>query len=375
MYKDIDKPLAITFIFLAIFWVIMVSSVSVYQSYLLTNSMVAKWLWKESSNSFYFIRWIIYFLASLPIFFLTIRVPFTFWKKIAPTSFMVSLILLCILFIPWITNEYWSARSWIDIPFFPSIQPAEIMKIALVFYFSLWLESKRNKVASFKEWFLPFSILIAFIVLLIWLQPDFWAVLVICFTAWAMFFVWWWNLWHILSSGVIWILLSLPIILTHEYIYNRFLAFVNPEFDMWWSWYQIKQALLTIGSWKLFWIWFWNSVQKFWYLPEVQWDTIFAVAAEELWFIRITLIIACYLFIAYKWYTIANKTSDRFAMLLATWITSLIVFQAFINISVNLAIMPLTWITLPFVSYWGSSLITMMFAWAILLSISKYSTK
>ena len=373
--KEVDKSLAITILLLSVFWVIMVSSVSVYQSYLLTSLKVSKWLWTESSNDFYFIRWILYFLAALPIFFITMRIPYTFWKKIAPITFLISLFLLAILFVPWLTNDYWSARSWLNIPLLPSIQPAEIMKIALIFYFSLWLESKRNKVASFKNWFLPFSILIAFIVLLIGLQPDFWAVLVISFTAWTMFFVWGWNLWHIFGAWIIWILVSTPIILTNEYIYNRFLAFINPEFDLWWSWYQIKQALITIGSWKFFWVWFWQSVQKFWYLPEVQWDTIFAVASEELWFVRISLIVACYLFIAYKWYNIANKAPDRFSMLLATWITSLIVFQAFINISVNLAIMPLTWITLPFISYWWSSLITMMFASAILLSISKYTVK
>ncbi len=370
---DIDKPLALTFLWLSLFGIIMISSVSVYESYLLTSLKLSKWLWNEVSNSFYFIRWIKYFLASLPIFFITMRIPYIFWKKIAPMAFLISLFLLIILFIPWLTNDYGSAKSWINVPFLPSIQPSEIMKISLIFYFALWLESKRNKVATFKNWFLPFVILISFIVLLIGLQPDFWAVLVICFVAWSMFFIWWWNLWHIFWAWIIWIILSTPIILTHEYIYKRFLAFLNPDFDIWWSWYQIKQALITIGSWNLFWAWFGKSVQKFWYLPEVQWDTIFAIAAEELWFIRIFFVVACYFFIAYRGLKIANRAPDRFSMLLATWITALIIFQAFINISVNLAIMPLTGLTLPFVSYWWSSLMTMMFASWILLSISRYS--
>lgn len=370
-----DKSLAFVIIWLAVFWVIMVSSVSVYTSYLLTKAQVAKWLSTEASNSFYLLRNIAYFILSLPVFFVASKIPYTFWKKTASAWFLIAVFLLILVFIPWLTNEYWSSQSWLNIPFLPSIQPAEVMKVALVFYFSLWLESKTNKISTLKDWFAPFAILIFFIVLLLWLQPDFGSVLVISCIAWSMFFVAWWNLWHIFWSLVIWALAATPVILTHEYIRKRFLAFINPDFDIWWAGYQIKQALITIWSWKWFWVWFWQSVQKFWYLPEVQWDTIFAVAAEELWFIRISIFVLCYLFIAYKWYQIANRAPDKFSMLLATGITSLIVFQAFINIWVNTAIMPLTWLTLPFVSYWWSSLITMMFAAWILLWISRYTIK
>lgn len=370
-----DKSLAFVIIWIALFWMVMVSSVSVYTSYLLTSSQVARWLSDNISNSFYLIRNVIYFIISLPVFFIASRIPYTFWKKTASWFFLIAIFLLILVFIPWLTNEYWTSQSWLNIPFLPSIQPAEVMKVALIFYFSLWLESKTNKISTLKHWFAPFAILIFLIVLLLGLQPDFGSVLVISCIAWSMFFVAWWNLWHIFWALIIWVVAATPVILTHEYIRNRFAAFINPDFDTGWAWYQIKQALITIWSWQWFWVWFWQSVQKFWYLPEVQWDTIFAIAAEELWFIRMVLFILCYLFIAYKWYQIANKAPDRFSMLLATWITSLIIFQSFINIWVNTAILPLTWLTLPFVSYWWSSLITMMFAAWILLWISRYTHK
>lgn len=369
--KEVDRPLLYTFIGLWIFWVVMIWSVSIYESYLLTSNLVDRWLMSDVSNSFYLKRAVMYLVIALVLFFATIKVPYKFWKKVASPLFFISLILLVLLFIPWLTNDYWSARSWLNIPFLPSIQPSEIMKLWLILYFTLWIESKTNRIATLKEWFLPFAFLIWVIVLLIWLQPDFWAVLVIWFIAGSMFFVWWWNLWHVFWAWLMAIWIATPIVLSHEYIYKRFLAFLDPQFDIDWSWYQILQALITIWSWWMWWVWFGQSVQKFWYLPEVQWDTIFAVTAEELWFVRILFVVWAYLFVAYRWLRIANRAPDKFWMLLATWITTWIVFQAFINISVNIAIMPLTGITLPFISYGWTSLIMIMIAAWILLSISR----
>lgn len=372
---NVDRQLAFAFLWLAIFGIAMISSVSVYQSFLLTTQQVKTWLWTEVSNNFYFIRSLLYFWLGLVVFFITTRTHYSIWKRIAPTMFLITIFLLVLVFIPWLTNDYWSSRSWLNIPFLPSIQPAEIMKIALIFYFALWLESKSNKIATFKEWFLPFAIIMAIIVWLLWAQPDFWSVLVITMISWSMFFIWGWNLFHIFWSWLIWVLIATPVIMTHEYIKKRFVAFLNPDFDLWWAWYQIKQALITIWSWEIFGVWFGKSIQKFWYLPEVQWDTIFAIISEELWFVRVLLLVACYVFIAYKWFKIANRAPDRFSMLLATWITAFLVFQAFINISVNIAIMPLTGLTLPFISYWWSSFVMTMFAAWILLSISRHTVK
>ena len=369
--ENIDRSLFYSILLLSIFWLIMIWSVSIYESYLLTNSLVWKWILEEVSNSFYLKRAFFNFLIALPAFLVWIAIPYKFWKKMAMPIFFISLILLVVLFIPGLTNDYWSARSWLNIPWLPSIQPSEIMKLWLILYFTLWIESKTNKIATFKEWFFPFAFLIWIIIVLIWLQPDFWAVLVISFIAWSMFFVWGWNLFHILWAWIIWVWLATPIVISHQYILNRFMAFWDPQYDIWWSWYQILQALMTIWSWGFWWTWFWQSVQKFWYLPEVQWDTIFAIIAEELWFVRVVVFVLVFLFIWYRWLMIASNAKDKFWMLLAVWITAWIVFQAFINMSVNIAIMPLTWITLPFVSNWGSSLIMMSLAAGILLAVSR----
>jgi cell division protein FtsW len=128
-------------------------------------------------------------------------------------------------------------------------------------------------------------------------------------------------------------------------------------------------------SWWFTWLGFGKSIQKFWYLPEVQWDFIFSVIVEELWFIWAFVLLMIYVYIWYRGFYIAHYSSDLFAKYVAIWISSWILIQAFINIWVNLNIVPLTWITLPFISYWWSSLLSLSFWLAILLNISRYIKK
>ena len=136
--------------------------------------------------------------------------------------------------------------------------------------------------------------------------------------------------------------------------------------------YQTEQALIAIWSGWFTWLWFWQSIQKFWYLPEVQWDFIFSVVIEELWFVGGLILLSLYWYIWYKWFYIASRIPDIFAQLTAVWISSWILMQALINVWVNLNVVPLTWITLPFISYWWSSLLSLMIALWVLLNISRY---
>jgi cell division protein FtsW len=165
----------------------------------------------------------------------------------------------------------------------------------------------------------------------------------------------------------------LPVILTKKYIKNRFLAFLDPSTDPLNIGYQIKQALIAVGKGGWFGAGFGKSVQKFGYLPEVQSDTIFAAIAEEFGFIRTLCFLAIFLYIAYRGFRIAKKAPDDFSRLVAVGITVWLVGQSLINIAVNLSLLPLTGLTLPFVSYGGTSLITAFIALGILLNISRYA--
>lgn len=370
---NIDLPLAIVIFSLLVFGVMMISSVSVYESYKITSSMVSQGLLTEPSNSFYLWRHFWRALISIPVWIFAIYFPLSFWKKAALPLFAITILMLIALFLPGVGANYGTSTSWVNLPFLPSVQPAEMVKLGLIFYLAVWMEKRQELVRSFQYGFIPFTILLSIVVLLLAMQPDFGSVLVIAVISASMFFAAGGSSLHIMGGGLMAAVMAYPIIMSKTYIRNRFMSFLHPELDPLKIGFQIKQALIAIGSGGIFGVGFGKSIQKFGYLPEVQGDTIFAAASEELGFIRISILVAAYLLIAYRGYHIASNAKDRFSMLVAVGITSWFTFQAIINIGVNLAILPLTGLTLPFVSYGGSSIIVNMLAAGILLNISRYA--
>ena len=367
--KQVDTVLAVTIFCLVLFGVVMVSSVSVYESYQLTSNIAGQ----EATNSFYLWRHIWRVVISIPLCIFMIYFPINIWKRAALPLFIGSIFLLMLLFLPGIGANYGTSTSWINLPVIPSLQPAEFVKLALIFYLAVWMEKRQELVQSFQYGFIPFTILLSAVVVLLALQPDFGSVLVIAIIAASMFFSAGGNIFHIFGGALLAAAMAYPIIMSKEYIRNRFMAFFDPSIDPLNISFQIKQALIAVGSGGLFGVGFGKSIQKFGYLPEVQGDTIFAAAAEELGFIRIVFLIVAFLIVAYRGFSIANRASNRFSMLVAVGITSWFVFQAIINIGVNLALLPLTGLTLPFISYGGSSLIANMMAAGVLLNISRFS--
>ena len=371
--KSFDTLLAIVIFCLVFFGIVMISSVSVYESYQLTSNMVERGLLDEPTNSFYLWRHVWRVVLSIPICVLMIYLPINVWKKSALFLFVAALLLLMALFLPGVGANYGTSTSWINLPFLPSMQPAEFVKLAMIFYLAVWMEKRQELVRSFQYGFLPFTVLLSLVMILLAMQPDFGSVLVISLIAASMFFSAGGNIFHIFGGALLAALMAYPIIMSKEYIQNRFMVFFDPTIDPLNISFQIKQALIAIGSGGLFGVGFSKSIQKFGYLPEVQGDTIFAAAAEELGFIRIAFLVIAYFIIAYRGFSIANRAPNRFAMLVAIGITSWFTFQAVINIGVNLALLPLTGLTLPFVSYGGSSLIASMIGAGVLLNISRYA--
>ncbi|MBU1017858.1 putative lipid II flippase FtsW [Patescibacteria group bacterium] len=371
--RQFDTVLALVFFGLVLSGIVMISSVSVYESYQLTEGMARRGLLEEPINSFYLWRHVWRVALSIPLAVFMIYLPLQVWKKSALFLFVVSLLLLIALFLPGVGANYGTSTSWISVSFLPSVQPAEFVKLALIFYLAVWMEKRQELVQSFQYGFIPFTILLSAVVVLLALQPDFGSVLVISVIAASMFFAAGGNLFHIIAGALMAALMAYPIIMSKEYIRNRFMVFFDPTLDPLNISFQIKQALIAVGSGGLFGVGFGKSIQKFGYLPEVQGDTIFAASAEELGFIRISILVIAYLIIAYRGFRIANNAPNRFSMLVAVGITSWFVFQAIINIGVNLALLPLTGLTLPFVSYGGSSLIANMMGAGILLNISRYA--
>lgn len=376
MLNRIDLLLLGITVVLTFFGLAMIASVSVFESYQITEVLVKQGVRDIPSNSFYLWRSFLHVLEGMIVMGITTILPYRIWERLGLPFFAITLLLLIGVFIPGIGAEYGTANSWIRVGAF-SMQPSEFLKLTLVFYLAIWLQKREQLIGTFKDGFIPFAILLSLSTILVALQPDLGSFLVLSAIAVVMFFIAGGNIFHVILGGAIAGVLGLPIILQKEYIRNRFKAFFSPE-DPAISetiGFQIKQALIAIGSGGFFGVGYGKSIQKFGYLPEVQSDTIFAAMAEELGFLRLMIILGMFSIFVVRGYQIAMQAPDRFGFLVATGITTWIAFQTSLNVAVNLSLFPLTGITLPFISYGGSSLLSLLAGVGILLNISMYSTQ
>ncbi len=380
MFKRADFLLLGIALGLSLFGLAMIASVSVYQSYQLTQRFVDTGTWDAPSNAFYLWRSSIHMVVAFAGMFFMMITPYTLWQRYARFLFIANLCLLLALYIPGLGNDYGTARSWFHFGFF-SFQPSEFLKLSLVFYLAVWLQKKETSIATFHEGFVPFVILLCLSTFLVAIQPDLGSFLIFSVVACIMFFVAGGNVFHLLLGGLVAGFLGLPIILSKDYIRSRFSVFFHILFnpgDLSYRegvGFQIYQALIAIGSGGLFGVGYGKSIQKYGYLPEVQSDTIFSAMAEELGFLRLMIVLSLYSIFVYRGLTIARNAPDRFGLLLATGLTCGIAFQTLLNICVNLSLFPITGITLPFISYGGSSLLSTLMAVGIILNISMHSTR
>jgi len=300
------------------------------------------------------------------------RIPFAFWKRMAPLILITSLFLMALVFIPGIGLELKGAARWIELgPI--TVQPSEIMKLAFVVYIAAWLEAKQKDVKKFSTGFLPFLILLSIVSLLFILQPDIGTLGVLTITATLLFFAGGGKLAQIGILCLIGIVGLWMIVLLQPYRLDRIAVFLKPTQDIQGIGYQLNQSLIAIGSGGFWGKGFGMSQQKFFYLPEPTGDSIFAVFGEEFGFIGSTILIILFLVFSWRGIRIANRAPNLFGSYLAVGITLLIVIQAFINMAAISGLVPLTGLPLSFISYGSSALVTNLAAVGILMNISKYT--
>ncbi|OGJ59354.1 hypothetical protein A2635_04570 [Candidatus Peribacteria bacterium RIFCSPHIGHO2_01_FULL_51_9] len=376
MFRRIDLLLLGITIVLTFFGLAMIASVSVYESYQLTQRFMEQGLRDVPTNSFYLWRSFLHVIIGLGAMGLGMSIPYHFWERLARPLFFLNILLLIAVFIPGVGTDYGTAHSWLLIGGF-SLQPSELLKLTLTFYLAVWLQKREQLISTLKEGFVPFVSLLLLSTALVALQPDLGSFLVLSAIACTMFFIAGGNFFHLSLGGLIAAAFGLPFILNEPYVRDRFKAFLAPGDPTIAETigFQIKQALIAIGSGGAFGVGYGKSVQKFGYLPEVQADTVFAAMAEELGFFRILIVLAMFAVFMVRGYKIAREAPDRFGFLVATGITTWIAFQTIINIAVNLALFPLTGLTLPFISYGGSALVSLLLGVGVLLNISIYSNR
>ncbi|MCL2838941.1 MAG: putative lipid II flippase FtsW [Oscillospiraceae bacterium] len=255
-------------------------------------------------------------------------------------------------------------------------QPSEFAKIALILFFARHLSTNASKLKTFKGLLFPYMVVIGIMGGLLMFQPHFSATLLISVTLIVMLFVAGAKLWHfaVISAPavplLIWLVISAP------YRLRRITAFLdpfNPEFVREES-FQIVQSLYAIGSGGIFGVGLGRSRQKFLYLPEPHNDFIFSVIAEELGWIGVILVISLFIFLIKRGIKIAANAPDAFGTFLAVGITTLIGFQALVNIAVVTSSMPVTGMQLPFFSYGGTAMAVIMTAMGVMLNISRQSS-
>jgi cell division protein FtsW len=376
MFRRVDLLLLGVTVGLTFFGLAMIASVSVFESYQLTERLASQGIRETSTNSFYLWRSFMHIVLGMGALGVTMMIPYRIWEHLARPLFFLTIALLIAVFIPGVGAGYGTARSWLLIGSI-SFQPSELLKLTMIFYLAVWLQKREQLISTLHEGFFPFASLLLLSTILVALQPDLGSFLVLTTISCTMFFIAGGNVFHLLMGGALAGVLGIPIILQKSYIWDRFKAFLTPNDPSITETigFQIKQALIAIGSGGAFGVGYGKSVQKFGYLPEVQADTVFAAMAEELGFFRLLIIFGMYGLFVVRGFQIAREAPDRFGFLVATGITTWVAFQTILNIAVNLSLFPLTGITLPFISYGGSSLLSLLIAVGVLLNISMYSTR
>jgi cell division protein FtsW len=296
--------------------------------------------------------------------FITSKIKYTFWEKLATPIFLISLIFLLLVLLPRLGFSALGARRWLILgPI--NFQPSEVVKFAICLYFAK-VASKLKGVVSY---FLPLAV----VIVLIMLQPDLGTTLIVVMIGLSQIFVSGISLWYLLDAVVAGIVCGIPLILLSPYRKDRLLTFLQMTEDPLGNSYHMRQILLGLGSGGIFGVGFGASRQKYSFLPEASTDSIFAVIAEELGLIGGIAVIAAFVYFVIRGLKIAADAPDIFGKTLAVGITIWIGGQAFLNIASMVALVPLTGIPLPFISYGGSSLVMILAACGILLNISRYS--
>jgi cell division protein FtsW len=284
-----------------------------------------------------------------------------------------ALLLLVMVKIPGIGRTVNGATRWIGIgPL--SIQPSEVIKLAMVLMMARYLSANPNNIRHFGRGVIPSLALLGVVCALIMLQPDLGTTLVIAATVFFMLLAVGANLGHMAGLGLAGLGLVVAAIIAAPYRMRRIFAFLDPWADPAGNGYQTIQSLLALGPGGLFGLGLGQSRQKFLYLPENHTDFIFAMIGEELGFIGATLVVLLFFLFIWRGLRTAMKAPSAFLGLLAVGLTSLIGIQAMINMGVVTGVLPVTGITLPFISYGGTSLLFTMAGAGLLLNISATDT-
>lgn len=332
---------------------------------------------RQFGQPFYFsMRQFLYMAAGLLAAAAVMRTRLVYWERGGIVLLIVGAALLAAVLIPGVGRQVNGSTRWLHLGLF-NVQASELVKLFIIVYLAGYLVRRGEEVRTTLKGFLkPLAILVVFAVLLL-LEPDFGTTAVMFATALGMMFLGGVRLWQFSALLALVAAVMAGVALSSPYRLERLTTFLNPWADPFNSGFQLTQALIAIGRGEWLGVGLGGSIQKLFYLPEAHTDFLFAVLAEELGLLGVVTVIALFTLVVWRAFVIgyrAELSGNRFAGYLAYGIGMWLGLQAFINMGVNMGALPTKGLTLPLMSYGGSSIVVMCMAVALLMRVD-YETR
>jgi cell division protein FtsW len=358
-----DQSLIWSAIFLLSLGLVMVysASISIAEAGRNTNGYPAYFLVRHGA----------YLAAGLVAGLVAFQIPMRLWQKSSFHLFMVGVLLLVLVLIPGIGREVNGSRRWISL-LFVNFQPSEFMKLFVVIYAANYTVRKAAYLGNFRKGFLPMLIVMLIVGLLLLLEPDFGSFVVITAIVMAILFLGGIKLKPFIGLIGFVVTALLALVWIEPYRVQRFFGFLDPWDDPYGKGYQLSHALIAFGRGEWLGVGLGGSVEKLFYLPEAHTDFLLAVIAEELGFAGVATVVMLFACLVIRAFVIGRQAAVRerfFPALLAQGIGVWLGVQAFINMGVNMGVLPTKGLTLPLMSFGGSSIVVSCLALALLLRV------
>lgn len=325
-------------------------------------------MYKYGYSYKYLLNQVIFFIIGIVLMIVFSKIDYKIYKKHANLFLAISFLLLVIVLIPGIGSVRNGSRSWFGLFGF-GFQPSEVSKLALIIFTSKYLSNNDKLKRNTIKFILPILIVIVLFFGVIMLEPDFGTGMVIVCSLIGLIFISGTDISIFIKIGIVGIIGIVVLVLIAPYRLDRILSFLNPWSDPLGSGFQMIQSLYAIGPGGLLGFGLFNSRQKHFYLPEPQTDFIFSIISEEFGFVGCVVLIGLFVYLFYNIVRKAINETDLFGKYLIFGLLFLLMFQTILNLSVVVGLVPVTGVTLPFISYGGSSLVISMISIGIILNI------
>lgn len=355
--REIDKLLILATMALVATGIVMVYS---------TSYIVA--MKRFGDGSFFIKKHLFFVLLGVGLFMITMRLPYHWYRWLVYPGLLLTLVMLVLVYVPGIGVSAGGARRWLRLPFF-TFQPSEVAKLSLILYLAYSLSQKVDKIKTFSIGILPHIIISGILILLIVKEPDFGGAALLGAITFIMMYVAGVRIIHLMAL----LLLTLPFLYLMVskvgYRMERIMAYLNPWESPEGAGFQAIQSFLAFGAGGMWGVGLGDGLQKLFYLPQAHTDFILSVIGEELGLLGVSAVLVFYLLFLLCGIRITLRARDLFGSYLALGITLVVTLQAVVNMAVVMGLLPPKGLTLPFVSYGGTSLLVNMVGVGILLNI------